>query len=168
MAPLIRLGLRRTLGMDAPTVRAYRDGPRHVRGLAALVEAGWTDWGFRIPTIRLLEARPEPSWLYEFRWQREGIPPGSGAFHAVDLPFVRDDLETVMALGAPAIDRFGSRPPRELARRVHADFVRFATTGDPGWPRYDRDGRTTMVYDEQTRVVQDAAGAERAAWDGRR
>ncbi|WP_328648658.1 carboxylesterase family protein [Amycolatopsis sp. NBC_00348] len=168
VAPLIRLGLRRTLGMDAPTVRAYRDGPRHVRGLAALVEAGWTDWGFRIPTIRLLEARPEPSWLYEFRWQREGIPPGSGAFHAVDLPFVRDDLETVMALGAPAIDRFGSRPPRELARRVHADFVRFATTGDPGWPRYDRDGRTTMVYDEQSRVVQDAAGAERAAWNGRR
>jgi carboxylesterase type B len=168
VAPLIRLGLRRTLGLDGPTVRAYREGPRRVRGLAALAEAGWTDWAFRIPTIRLLEARPEPSWLYEFRWQRAGIPPFSGAFHSVDLPFVRDDLETVMALGKPAADLFGAAPPEELAQRVHADFVRFATTGDPGWPRYDRTDRPTMVYDTVSGVVQDAAGAERAAWDGRR
>lgn len=168
VAPLIRLGLRRTLGLDGPTVRAYREGPRRVRGLAALVEAGWTDWAFRIPTIRLLEARPEPSWLYEFRWQREGIPPFSGSFHAIDLPFVRDDLETVMALGKPAADLFGAAPPADLARRVHADFVRFATTGDPGWPRYDQAERSTLVYDTDSGVVQDAAGTERAAWDGRR
>ncbi len=164
----MRLGLRRALRMDASTVRAYREGPRRIRGNAALVEAGWTDWGFRIPTIRLLEARPDPSWLYEFRWQREGIPPNSGSFHSIDLPFVRDGLDTVMAQGQPAIEQFGANPPRELARRMHADFVRFASTGDPGWQQYDENLRTTMVYDNRTRSLDDAAGVERVAWDGRR
>lgn len=98
--------------------RTYRDGPRRVRGAAALVEAGWTDWGFRIPTIRLLGARTEPSWLYEFRWQREGDRPGPGSFHAIGLPFVRDGLDTAMALGPPAVERFGTRPPRELAQHA--------------------------------------------------
>ncbi|NEB82088.1 carboxylesterase/lipase family protein [Streptomyces sp. SID14478] len=168
VAPLVRLGLRRALRLDRSTLRAYREGPRRIRGLAALVEAGWSDWGFRIPTIRLLEARPEPSWLYEFRWQSEQLPPDSGSFHAIDLPFVRDDLETVMAQGQPALDLFGNRPPEELAQRMHADFVRFAATGDPGWQRYDRSDRATMVYDTGSRCLQDAAGAERAAWDGRR
>ncbi|MGW4872550.1 carboxylesterase/lipase family protein [Streptomyces chartreusis] len=168
LAPLVRLGLRRALGLDGSMVRAYREGPRRIRGLAALVEAGWSDWAFRIPTIRLLEERSEPSWLYEFRWQREGIPPASGSFHAIDLPFVRDDLGTVMALGQPALEQFGARPPNELAQRMHADFVRFATTGDPGWQKYDRTERATMVYDTETRCLHDAAGVERAAWDGRR
>jgi para-nitrobenzyl esterase len=154
--------------MNGPIATAYRDGPRHLRGTSALAEAGWTDWGFRMPTIRLLENRPEPSWLYEFRWQREGIPPNSGSIHAIDLPFVRDDLAAVMAYPDAARPVFGDHPPEQLARRMHDDFVRFATTGDPGWKPYDTDSRTTMIYDAVSAPVSDAAGVERAAWTGRR
>lgn len=168
VGPLLSRGLRRALGLAGPLERAYRDGPRHIVDLDPLVEAGWSDWGFRIPTIRLLEARPEPSWLYEFRWQPAGQQAASGAIHAIDLPFVRDDLDLVLAQGAAADTVFGTDPPQELARRMHADFVRFATTGDPGWPQYNGNERMTLVYDTTTEQVADAAGAERAVWAGRR
>lgn len=168
IAPFIRIGLRRALGINGEIAAAYRNGPRHLRGTPALAEAGWTDWGFRIPTIRLLERRPEPSWLYEFRWQREGIPANSGSVHAIDLPFVRDDVDAVMAFPEAARPVFGDRPSEELAHRMHADFVRFATTGDPGWEPYDRDTRTTMIYDSASAAIPDAAGGERQAWEGKR
>ena len=168
LAPFIRRGLRRALELNKPLLDAYRNGPRHITGNSALVEAGWSDWGFRMPTIRLIEARPEPSWLYEFRWQRENIPPASGAFHAIDLPFMRDDLDLLMAQGQAAVDQFGAHPPQELAARMHGDFVRFATTGDPGWKRYDTTERTTMIYDTPSASVSDAAGVEREAWAGKR
>jgi carboxylesterase type B len=168
LAPFLRRGLRRALELNKPLLDAYRSGPRHIAGNAALVEAGWTDWAFRMPTIRLIEARPEPSWLYEFRWQREDIPPASGSFHGIDLPFMRDDLELLMAQGQPAVDYFGSHPPEQLAERMHGDFVRFATTGDPGWQQYDTIERTTMIYDTATAPLSDAAGVEREAWAGKR
>ncbi|HEY0260753.1 MAG TPA: carboxylesterase family protein, partial [Lacisediminihabitans sp.] len=168
LAPLVRRGLRRALELNKPLLDAYSSGPRHIADNAALVEAAWTDWAFRMPTIRLIEARPEPSWLYEFRWQRENIPPASGSFHAIDLPFVRDDLELLMAQGQPAVNYFGSHPPKQLAERMHRDFVRFATTGNPGWQQYDAVERTTTIYDTATAPLSDAAGVEREAWEGKR
>jgi para-nitrobenzyl esterase len=168
LAPLIRRGFKRALRMDRSMTRAYRNSPRHVRGLAALVEAGWTDWGFRIPTIRLLEARKEPSWLYEFRWQPEGHPPASASIHAIDLPFVRDDLDAIIAQGAPALPVFGANPPQELAQEMHGAFVKFATTGDPGWKPYEVGQRSTMIFDVPSEVLSDPAGLEREAWVGKR
>lgn len=50
---------------------------------------------------------------------------------------------------------------------MHEIWVRFALTGDPGWPRYDTADRATMVFDTPCEVVNDAAGAERRLWDGR-
>lgn len=164
----VRQGLRRALKVNQGLDRAYAEGPRRITDSSALVEAAWTDWGFRIPTIRLLEARNEPSWLYEFRWQPDTRPPGFGAAHGIDLPFMRDDLETVLALGEPARAIFGSTPPPQLATVMHAAFVRFATTGDPGWEPYDNKDRATMVFDAVSEVQPDAAGVERQAWTGRR
>jgi para-nitrobenzyl esterase len=164
----VRQGLRRALKLDKTLIRAYTQGPRRISGSSELVEAAWSDWGFRIPTIRLMEARTEPSWLYEFRWQAETRAPGFGSAHGIDLPFVRDDLETVLALGEPARATFGSAPPAQLAAAMHAAFVNFATTGDPGWAPYDTKDRATMVFDTVSEVQPDAAGVERQAWTGRR
>ncbi|WP_223622409.1 carboxylesterase/lipase family protein [Microbacterium sp. EST19A] len=169
-APFVRHGLKRALRMDRTIVDAYANGRRRVHGLGALVEAGWTDWGFRIPTIRLVEARPEPSWLYEFRWQRDDVPPFTASHHAIDLPFARDDLATVAELGGDIGKRiFGTNPPQRLAEEFHAAFVDFATNGDPGWAPYDKTGgRVTKIFDTESSIVNDAAGAEREAWSGRR
>ena len=40
-------------------------------------------------------------------------------------------------------------------------FVRFAHTGDPGWPAYDLEHRRTMVFDRQSRVEADPRAWER-------
>jgi carboxylesterase type B len=167
-APFLRRGLRRALRMDAALARGYRDGPRHITGNSPLVEAAWSDWGFRIPTIRLVEKRPEPSWLYEFRWQNPALPADSASFHGLENPFARDDLAAIMALGEPAVELFGEDPPEQLARDMHGAFVRFAKTGNPGWPKYQSEKRETMVFNSTSGVEDDAAGLEREAWAGRR
>jgi para-nitrobenzyl esterase len=168
LAPFVRRGLKRAIGMDRAMIDGYRGGPRHLQGLAPLVEAAWTDWGFRMTTIRLVERRPEPSWLYEFRWQREGLPPHTGAVHGIDNPFIRDELQLTVDEGEAGVPVFGTHPPQELATAMHDAAVRFIATGDPGWPRYDTTTRPTMIFDTPTAVIPDAAGVERELWDGRR
>ena len=38
---------------------------------------------------------------------------------------------------------------------MHAAWVAFATTGDPGWPAYELDRRATMRFDLSPVVVED-------------
>ena len=68
--------------------------------------------------------------MYEFAWPS----PGLGAVHALEIPFVFDTATTDAPLFGPLL---GDDPPQELARTMHAAWVAFAGTGDPGWPRYD-------------------------------
>jgi para-nitrobenzyl esterase len=42
----------------------------------------------------------------------------------------------------------------------------FARTGDPGWPAYDATRRATMVFDLESRVVDDPAPEVRKALQG--
>ena len=48
-----------------------------------------------------------------------------------------------------------------MSATVMAAFVRFARKGDPGWAPYDLDRRATMVFDTQSRVVDDPRAWER-------
>ena len=45
---------------------------------------------------------------------------------------------------------------------MHAAWVAFAATGDPGWPKYDLERRATMRFDADSRVVEDPRSWERA------
>lgn len=164
--PLIRRGVQRALHIDRALREGYRDGPRHITDSAAVVEAVWTDFALRIPTIRFVEARGAPSWLYEFRWQAETKQPLRGSCHGSELPFVRDDLAVALETGQPGYHRFGAEPPQKLAAAMHGAWVRFAVYGEPGWPRYETGSRATMVFDTSCEVVDDAAGAERRIWEG--
>jgi len=61
---------------------------------------------------------------------------------------------------------FGTSPDMTPARaamseRVMAAFVRFARTGNPGWPAYDLARRQTMVFDTVSRVEKDPRRWER-------
>ncbi|HVV21211.1 MAG TPA: carboxylesterase family protein [Pseudonocardiaceae bacterium] len=120
-----------------------------------------TDQFFRVPAIRLAEGRasaPTPTFVYEFAW---GTPVRNlGACHAVEIGFVFDTLADTGRLA-------GGNPPQALADDVHARWVAFAETGDPGWPAYDLDRRPVMTFDEgRSRVVDDPRADERRVWDG--
>lgn len=93
----------------------------------ALCEA-ITAIAFADPTRALAELRPEsPTYLYEFAWESPVCDIRAG--HAVELPFVFDHLEAAHALTGPD-------PDQSVADAMHAAWVRFAKTGDPGWARH--------------------------------
>jgi para-nitrobenzyl esterase len=48
-----------------------------------------------------------------------------------------------------------------MSNRVMDAFVRFARTGNPGWPAYDLRQRRTMIFDTQSRVESDPRRWER-------
>ena len=61
---------------------------------------------------------------------------------------------------------FGTMPDPTPAQQAMSDrvmdaFVRFARTGDPGWPAYDLNRRQTMIFDTESRVANDPRGWER-------
>jgi carboxylesterase type B len=119
-----------------------------------------TDWWMRIPAIRLADAHTNPSsstYMYEFAW----AAPGLGAVHALEVPFVFDTASPDAPLFGPLL---GANPPQQLARDLHAAWIAFATTGDPGWPRYDLNQRATMRFDLVSEVVHDPRSWERALW----
>jgi carboxylesterase type B len=170
--PFVAWLFKRLMNANGSVRNAYRTGPRKITRPLALVEAVWTDWGFRIPTLQLVETRIKaapavPTWLYEFHWESPSFPAGLGAFHALEAPFVRDDLATLQALEGTE-PWIGPDAPQELADRMHSAWVNFAKTGNPGWAEYDLETRSTMVFNTHSEVVADAAAPERQAWIGRR
>ena len=150
-----------------------------------------TDWFYRIPAIRLAEAhlgRGEGAQvdrgqdergqrergqgdgdsrsqvhLYEFGWQPPTFDGRLGACHVAELAFVFDNLQDKSMAGL-----LGTDPPQQLADTMHAAWVSFATTGDPGWPVYDRSHRATMRFDLDPEVQYDPRPRERGLWEGRR
>lgn len=61
---------------------------------------------------------------------------------------------------------FGTTPDPTPAQQAMSDrvmnaFVRFARTGDPGWPAYDLARRQTMIFDAASRVENDPRKWER-------
>ncbi|HMO74755.1 MAG TPA: carboxylesterase family protein [Sphingopyxis sp.] len=61
---------------------------------------------------------------------------------------------------------FGTIPDPSPAQQSMRDrmmdaFVRFARTGDPGWPAYDLKERQTMIFDTESRVASDPRRWER-------
>ena len=127
-----------------------------------------TDWWCRIPAIRLAEAHARHeargTYVYEFAWRSPAFDGRLGACHALEIPFVFDTLD----LGPRQMvgGLLGDAPPRALASEVHQAWVRFARTGDPGWPAYEPDHRATMRFATRSVVVDDPSAAHRVVWDG--
>ncbi|HEX4721663.1 MAG TPA: carboxylesterase family protein [Pseudonocardiaceae bacterium] len=143
----------------ADTYAANRPAASAGDVLAAVI----TDSYFRLPAVRLAEARAdaaEPTYVYEFAWRS---PVGDlGACHALEIGFVFDSLNQ----GSTAL-LAGDDPPRSLADDMHARWVAFARSGDPGWPAYHTDTRTVQTFDaDGSREVADPRPDERRLWDG--
>lgn len=122
---------RRAIGL----YRRNRSGARTGEILGALA----TDVLLRVPKNRLADARNGRTWMYEFSWRSPVVD--LGAAHALELGFVFDTLSSAEAEAFAGPDR-----PQQLADAMHAAWVRFAATGDPGWPAWD-ERRPVMTFD---------------------
>ena len=144
------------------TLTAYRAA--HPGASAGdLFAAIMTDWYWRIPAIRLADAHAKNSsatYMYEFAWRSPQFNGLLGACHALEIAFVFDTL------GNGTEPLLGADPPQQLANTMHAAWVAFATSGDPGWPKYDLKRRATMHFDVTSEVVDDPLSTERALWEG--
>ena len=179
-----RLGRRlaRLVGGDRERIEAGYRATRPSASPFELLSAVLTDYAFRVPAIQLAEAQVAngaPVWMYRFDWPTPAFGGRLGATHALELPFVWD------ILGTKGVQLFtGDEPPLDLARRMHADWLAFATSdpahpahggggsggggGPLDWPAYELPARTTMLYDGPSepgcRAVDDPDGTERTLW----
>ena len=148
-------------------LRIYGAQPRRLReayegrfgNAGELFAAAATDFFFRLPDVRLAEARDARTWMYEFAWRSPQYAGRLQACHYLEVPFVFD---TLGATGCAAVT--GDAPPQPLADEMHAHWLRFAATGDPGWPAYTPERRAVMTFDLESGVVDDPRPEERAAW----
>lgn len=132
-----------------------------------------TDSGFRIPELRLIEARMHglaPTWQYLFTWKSPAFGGVLGSCHALEIPFVFGVLDN------PGASIFlGGEAGEDLCRLSDAmqdAWLAFARTGDPNsgglpeWPEADGAEWPVMVFDTVSELVDDPGGAQRLLWSG--
>jgi para-nitrobenzyl esterase len=125
-----------------------------------------TDSVFLVPTLRLADAQaatPAPVWVYLFTWKTPVFGGLLGASHALELPFVWDQIDN--SLWQPFV---GESPPRALVTAMQEAWLAFARNGDPNgsavWPRYDATTRPTLELGDDIRVVNDPSKQLRELW----
>ena len=88
-----------------------------------------TDAVFLVPTLRLADAYADagaPVWVYRFTWRTPVFGGLLGATHALELPFVWDEIDN--PLWQPFV---GAHAPRALVDAMQDAWIAFARTGDP-------------------------------------
>ena len=131
---------------------------------SALYEVVFSDWLFRMPTLHLAQAHAASggrTFLYELTAQAPGGP--FGACHALDVPIVFGTVGEGLSAAL-----FGGELPAEfvtLGETMRREWISFASAGDPGWPAYGTEHRTTRVYDLQPDVVSYPEEASMHLWE---
>jgi para-nitrobenzyl esterase len=153
---------------DARGIRTAAPGPARTADAGAWIDV-IGDVLFRIPAIRLAEAhaRHAPVWMYRFDWESPARDGRLGAAHAVELPFVWNQLDLPVSQALVGEDAPGARP---LAAQIHGAWAAFIRAGEPAaeglpaWPRHDEPRRATMLLDREPRVADDPDRALRELW----
>lgn len=146
------------------------DGPARYRGSYPEASAGqlfelvFSDWLFRMPTLHLAQAHAAAggrTYLYELRAQAPAYDGVLGACHGLDVPLVFGHA------GGTSDLVLGDHPPADLLALgdlMRAEWVRFASGGEPGWPRYGTEHRTTRIYDTPADQVSYPEEASMQLW----
>ena len=117
---------------------------------------------FHVGTVRLAEAQTKvaPTYVYSFDFE----PTQLKAAHGAEIPFVFSNATA---------DR-NARPGAKAVEDAMSDaWIAFARTGTPDhpgipkWPTYDARTRAVMIFDTQTKVINDPRASERTVWEGK-
>lgn len=138
---------------------AYR-AARPAASDGELMSAIMTDGFYRIPALEVALAHPG-TYVYEFAWRSPAFGGALGACHALELPFVFDNLGDP---GCAAL--LGDDPPQSVADAVHRAWTAFAATGSPGWPAFDDRSRYVRRFGAPGQPAADSQADELAAWNG--
>ncbi len=126
------------------------------------------DWRPALCEIERRAALPPgsaPTWSSEMRWGSDVDGGKWRACHALDLPLFFDNV-------ALSHRMTGTSPAAyAMAEQWSETYLAFARTGNPNnprippWPAYDLRRRATMVFNLESRVVDDPRGEERRLFE---
>ncbi|RLU81325.1 carboxylesterase [Streptomyces griseocarneus] len=132
-----------------------------------LVETVYSDATFRMPSLLLAEANAAgggTSFLFELRLASPAMGGALGACHSLDVPLAFGTLDSPDGRGL-----LGDPPAPEavtVSRELQQAWIRFVTTGDPGWAAYRADRRLTRVLDAVSQTVPYPEQTSRRIWEG--
>jgi para-nitrobenzyl esterase len=128
-----------------------------------------TDQMFTRSSVLLAERKVEqhaaPVYMYKINWNSPVLGGKLRAPHAVELPFVFDNVDVSAGL-------VGAGPTQDkMAEMMSRTFAAFAQTGNPNvkgyphWPAYTLEKRETFIYDVPPQVVSDPNSTYRVFWN---
>ena len=123
--------------------------------------AALTDWFYRVPAVRVAEARlthGADTLVLPIRLAVAAIRRTARACHALEMRFVFDNL------GDPLAGRLGRRRPAATGRR-HARAWAISSRPETRAGPPTAQARRAVVRD-RSKTVTDPRAAERRAWDG--
>ncbi|MFC1820948.1 carboxylesterase/lipase family protein [Thermodesulfobacteriota bacterium] len=124
---------------------------------------------FRLSSIKLAErkaaASKVPTFMYLFSWKSDYEKGIYRACHALEIPFVFDNVDKAPITGSRA-DRY------ELASAMSEAWLAFSRTGDPNhqgipaWGAYSTANRATLLFNSPCHEEIDPYREELDAWEG--
>lgn len=128
------------------------------------------DQMMRINSITVAERKYEqgaaPVFMYLFAWETPTLGGRLKSCHALEIPFVFDNLDVSSELTGDGPERAA------IAEKMSEAWLSFARNGVPAyrglptWPAYTPEERATMIFDTTCRVENDPGRAQRQAWSG--
>lgn len=107
--------------------------------------------GFFVGCDLMAEEQSKFGDVFVYRFDYKSKIEGMGACHAIEIPFVLENLDTPDGLSFT-----GENPPQELADKMNDTWYAFAKTGNPStaelgdWPLYTAQEHVTMYIDDKT------------------
>jgi para-nitrobenzyl esterase len=132
-----------------------------------LVEAVYSDAVFRMPSQQLAEANEAAggtSFLFELHLTSPAHGGILGACHSLDVPLAFGTLDSPTGR-----QLHGDQPTPEavaVSRELQQAWIRFVTTGHPGWDAYRPDRQLTRVLDAESTTVPYPEQTSRRIWAG--
>jgi para-nitrobenzyl esterase len=111
----------------------------------------------QIQALRKAALGRAPTYMYVWDWETPAFDGKFGAVHG-------HDVEASFHLSRNPIGGAGMKQGRQMSDRLAATWVAFATSGDPNnnliphWPAYEKSKRSTMVFNNDMKAVDDYRG----------
>ncbi|MEF3117619.1 carboxylesterase/lipase family protein [Streptomyces chrestomyceticus] len=132
-----------------------------------LLDTVFSDATFRMPSLLLAEANAAAggsSYLFELALASPALGGDLGACHSLDVPLAFGTMDSPTGK-----QLLGDQPAPEaiaVSEELRQAWVRFAATGDPGWPAYHPDQQLTRILAAASHTVPYPEHTSHRIWAG--
>ncbi|MFG2226602.1 carboxylesterase/lipase family protein [Streptomyces sp. NPDC048644] len=133
-----------------------------------LLETVYSDSTFRMPSLLLAEANAAAggsSFLFELHLASPVLGGIMGACHSLDVPLAFGTMDS-----STGKQLFGDQPAPEavvVSRELQQAWVRFVTSGSPGWAAYHPGRQLSRVLAAESKTLPYTGQTSRQIWQGR-